>query len=247
MNKPLDGKIALVTGGSRGIGAAIAKKLAMDGALVTLTYATSEEAANDVVRDIENSGGSARAIHANAQQRGAGITAVKDVIEHQGALDILVSNAGVNIMKSLEAIEDDDYEKVFGINVRGTLELVRAAAIEMHPGSRIIIISATIANSFFAPSLGLYGASKAAVNAFVQGWSRDLGPKGITINAVVPGPIDTDMNPENSELGKQLHQMVPLGRHGRPEEVAALTAFLASPESSYITGARMIIDGGMSV
>ena len=109
------------------------------------------------------------------------------------------------------------------------------------------VVTATIANGFFAPALGLYGASKAAANAFVQGWSRDLGPKGITINAVVPGPIDTDMNPQESDLGQQLHDLVPLGRHGTPEEVAALTAFIAGPESSFITGSLMIIDGGMNV
>lgn len=184
---------------------------------------------------------------ANAREPRAGAIAVGSVIEKEGALDILVNNAGVNIMKPLEAIEDEDYETVFGVNVRGTLDVVRAAAKQMGDGGRIIVVTATIANGFFAPTLGLYGASKAAANAFVQGWSRDLGPRGITINAVVPGPIDTDMNPQESDLGQSLHQMVPLGRRGTPEEVAALAAFLAGPESSFITGSLMIIDGGMNV
>ena len=183
-----------------------------------------------MVAAIVGSGGKARAIQANAMEPGAGALAVDDVIQNEGALDILVNNAGVNIMKPLEAIEDEDYETVFGVNVRGTLDVVRAGARHMEAGGRIIVVTATIANGFFAPTLGLYGASKAAANAFVQGWCRDLGPKGITINAVVPGPINTDMNPEESELGQRLHQMVPLGRHGT-DEVAALTAFLAGPES----------------
>lgn len=247
MNSSLSGKIALVTGGSRGIGAAVAKRLAADGATVVVTYVGSEDAASAVVGEIEDSGGRARAVHVDAMEKGAGTRAVAGIMANEGALDILVNNAGINIMKPLHAIEDEDYEQVFGVNVRGTLEIVRAASREMGAGGRVIVVTATIANGFFAPALGLYGASKAAANAFVQGWSRDLGPKGITINAVVPGPIDTDMNPQESELGQQLHQMVSLGRHGTPEEVAALAAFIAGPESSFITGALMIIDGGMNV
>lgn len=246
MNDTLQGKSALVTGGSRGIGAAIAKRLASEGAIVTLTYGSSKDAAEAVVQQITESGGSARAIAADARRQGASADAVADVVAHQGGLDILVSNAGVNIMKPLQEIDDAAYETVFGVNVRGSLEVIQAAAAHMGPGGRIVVISATIANSFFAPGLGLYGASKAALNAFVQGWSRDLGPRGITINAVVPGPIDTDMNPEDSGLADRLRQMVPLGRYGQSEEVAALATFLVGPEAGFITGARMIIDGGLT-
>ena len=247
MSKVLEGKSALVTGGSRGIGAAIAKRLAADGATVTLTYGASKGAADAVVQQITEFGGTARAIAADARQSGASAAAVADTVAHQSGLDILVSNAGINIMKPLQEIDDASYEAVFNVNVRASMEVIRAATAEMKAGGRIVAVSATIANSFFAPGLGLYGASKAALNAFVQGWSRDLGPAGITINAIVPGPVDTDMNPAESDLGASLHQMVPLGRHGHPEEVAALAAFLVGPEAGFITGARMIIDGGMSV
>ncbi|MEL7541736.1 MAG: SDR family oxidoreductase [Pseudomonadota bacterium] len=247
MSMLLEGKSALITGASRGIGAEIAKRLASEGAIVTLTYVGSEAAAASVADEIKMSGGSARAIRADAMQPGASAAAVMDVVANDGGIDILVSNAGVNISKPLDDIDDTDYESVFGVNVRANLELIRIASTQMVAGGRIILITATIANSFFAPGLGLYGASKAAANAFVQGWSRDLGPKGITINAVVPGPIDTDMNPADTELADSLRRMVPLGRYGKSEEVAALVNFLAGPEAGYITGARMIIDGGMNV
>ena len=246
MNQPLAGKSALVTGASRGIGAAIAKRLAADGAHVALTYVGDSAPADKLVSAIQSEGGQALAFEADARRPGASAQAIAATIERFGGLDLLVSNAGVNISKPVEDVLDTDYEAVFDINVRANMELIREAARVMKSGGRIVLITATIANSFFAPGLGLYGASKAAANAFVQGWSRDLGPKGITLNAVVPGPIDTDMNPANTALADHLRQMVPLGRYGEPEEVAALTAFLVGPEAGFITGARLIIDGGMT-
>ncbi|WP_434053627.1 MAG: SDR family oxidoreductase [Roseibium sp.] len=246
MTRTLDGKSALVTGASRGIGAVIARRLAADGAHVTLTYASSSGAADAVVTEIKNSGGQARAIAADARQSGASANAVADTVAHQGGLDILVSNAGINISKPIEHLSDDDYEAVFDINVRASFEIIRAASAQMRPGGRIVAVTATIANSYFAPGLALYGASKAAVNGLVQGWSRDLGPKGIAINAIVPGPIDTDMNPDGTELSGFLKSQVPLGRYGRSEEIAALAAFLVGPEAGFITGSRIIIDGGLT-
>ncbi len=240
------GKRALVTGGGRGIGAAIVRRLAAEGAQVTLTYVGPPTEAQTLVAEIESTGGQARAIEADAREIGASAAAVADVVAEQGGLDILVSNAGINISKPIEALSDDDYAAVFDVNVRANFEIIRAASHVMTPGGRIIAITATIANDFFAPGLALYGASKAAVNALVQGWSRDLGPKGITINAIVPGPIDTDMNPDNTALATWLKERVPLGRYGTPEEIAALTSFLAGPDAGYITGARLIVDGGMT-
>ncbi|MEO1680470.1 MAG: SDR family oxidoreductase [Pseudomonadota bacterium] len=246
MTQQLEGKSALVTGGSRGIGAVIAKRLAAQGAAVTLTYGASRGEAAAVVQAITDAGGQARAIAADARQIGASAAAVADTVAHHGGLDILVSNAGINIIKPIDQYQDEDFEAVFDINVRASFEVIRAAAAQMKEGGRIVAVTATIANSFFAPGLAVYGASKAAVNAFVQGWSRDLGPRGITINAVVPGPVDTDMNPDRTDLAEWLKGQVPLGRYGKPEEVAALVSFLVGPEASYITGTRMIVDGGLT-
>lgn len=246
MTKTLAGKSALVTGGSRGIGAVIAKRLAAQGAEVTLTYGASRGAAESVVSEITQLGGKARAIAADARVKGASAAAVTDTAAHQGGLDILVSNAGINISKPIDQFYDEDFDAVFGVNVRASFEIIREAASLMGEGGRIVAVTATIANSMFAPGLAVYGASKAAVNAFVQGWSRDLGPRGITINAVVPGPVDTDMNPDQTDLAEWLKGQVPLGRYGKAEEVAALVSFLVGPEASYITGARMIVDGGLT-
>lgn len=247
MGQNLAGKIALITGGSRGIGAVIAKRLAAEGAAVTITHVGSSDTAEAIVQDILQSGGQARTIRADASEIGAGAGAVADTVAHEGGLDILVSNAGINISKSIESLSIEDYSAVFDINVRANFEIIKAAAAVMSPGSRIVVITATIANDYFAPGLALYGASKAAVNGFVQGWARDLGPRGITINAIVPGPVDTDMNPDQTELATFIKGRVPLERYGQPNEIAALASFLAGPEAGFITGARMVIDGGMSV
>ena len=247
MTQSLDGKTALVTGGSRGIGAAVARRLAADGANVVLTYIGPSDDADAVVREIADAGGTASAVHADASRPGDGTAAVAATVDRHGGIDIVVNNAGVMLMRHLDDTDDDAYRTTFDVNVRGPLELVRAAAPEMTDGGRIVVISATIANDMFAPGLALYGASKAAVNAFVQGWSRDLGPRGITVNAVVPGPIDTDMNPADSDLADHLRSMMAIPRYGTPEEVAALTAFLVGPEAAFITGTHMIIDGGLTV
>ncbi len=246
MPKPLEGKRALITGASRGIGAVIAKRLAMEGASVTLTYVGQREPADAVVAEIVAAGGQGRAVEADARQVGASAAAVADAVAHYGGLDVLVSNAGINISKPIDDLTDDDYAAVFDINVRANFEIIRAASAQMSEGGRIIAISATIANDLFAPGLALYGASKAALNALIQGWSRDLGPKGITINAIVPGPIDTDMNPDHTDLASWIKDRVPLGRYGKPEEIAALASFLSGPDAGFITGARLTVDGGMT-
>ncbi|MEL6284522.1 MAG: SDR family NAD(P)-dependent oxidoreductase, partial [Pseudomonadota bacterium] len=171
MERKLAGKSALITGASRGIGAVIAKRLAADGATVTLTYVGSPDAADAVVQDILVAGGQARAVRADAREVGSGATAVANTLAQQGALDILVSNAGINISKPIDSLDIKDYSAVFDINVRANFEIIKAAAAVMSPGSRIVAVTATIANDYFVPGLALYGASKAAVNGFVQGWA----------------------------------------------------------------------------
>ncbi|MEM8798420.1 MAG: SDR family oxidoreductase, partial [Pseudomonadota bacterium] len=241
MDRPHQGKNVLVTGGGRGIGAAVARRLASEGAHVTITYAGSPIEADKVVKEVAAKGGQARAIEADARKIGASAAAVAAVVGDRGALDILVSNAGVSISKPIGDLTDDDFAAVFDINVRANFEIMRAASSVMTRGSRIIAITATIANDYFAPGLALYGASKAAVNGLVQGWSRDLGPKGITVNAIVPGPIDTDMNPDRSWYARRLKKRVPLGRYGKPDEIASMTSYLASEEAGFVTGARIVV------
>lgn len=246
MSSPLHNKTALVTGGATGIGAAVARRLAADGAAVVLTYIGPPTEADRVVGSIVDDGGTASAVHADARAPLDGEAAVAATVERHGGLDIVVNNAGVMLPRVLADTDDESFATTFEVNVRGAMQLVRAAEPHLHTGGRVIVVSATIANDFFAPGLALYGASKAAVNAFVQGWSRDLGARGITVNAVVPGPIDTAMNPGEGSLADQLRARTALGRYGDPEEVASLVAFLAGPEAGFITGTQMIIDGGLT-
>lgn len=247
MEKTLLGKVALVTGGSRGIGAAIAKQFAEAGARVAITYSASADQAQDVVNQIETLGAMAIAIQADASQRGSGSAAVDHTVERFGGLDILAANAGVFEMVPIDSLDDAAYQHMFDVNVRAVVEIVQTAAAVISSGGRIILTGSINADSLFAPGIGLYGATKAAVGALGKGWARELGPRGVTVNVIQPGPIDTDMNPADSEFAAELRASMPLGRYGRPEEVAALAAFLASEEAAFITGARINIDGGLTV
>jgi len=244
MAKTLTGKVALVTGGSRSMGAAIAKRLAADGAAVALTYSASPNKADAVVRDIGAAGGKARAIRADAGDPVAVKAAVAETINAFGRLDILVNNAGIAIMKPLEAVSLDDFDRMIAVNVRGLFVATQEAARHMGDGGRIVNIGSI--NSNFVPYGGgsLYVLTKAAVAGMTKALARDLGPRGITINNVQPGPTDTDMNPDAGEFAKQARGYIALKRYAQSTEIADFVAYLASPGASFITGASMAIDGG---
>jgi 3-oxoacyl-[acyl-carrier protein] reductase len=246
MSKNLDGKIALVTGGSRGIGAAIAKRLAADGANVAITYTKGADAAKSVVKEIERAGGTAIAIQADAADADASTAAVDKTVAAFGRLDVLVNNAGTAIPKSFEETTLEELDRLIDVNVRGTLVVTQAALKHMKDGGRIIMIGSSVGERVLVPGLVPYSATKGAVKMFSQGLAREVGSRGITVNNVQPGPIDTDLNPAAGEWAVPQKAATALDRYGQVEEVAALVAFVAGPEASYITGANLTVDGGMN-
>jgi 3-oxoacyl-[acyl-carrier protein] reductase len=239
-------KVALVTGGSRGIGAAIAKRLAADGASVAITYAKDASAASAVVQAIERDGGKAIAIQADATNAGAVEAAVEKTIATFGRLDVLVNNAGTAIPKTFEETTLEEMDRVIDINVRGVFVTTQAALKHMKSGGRIIMVGSAVGERVLVPGLVPYSATKGAVKIFTQSLSRELGSRNITVNNVQPGPIDTDLNPAAGDWAVPQKAATALDRYGRADEVAALVAFVAGPESSYITGANLTVDGGMN-
>ena len=246
MSKKLQGKIALITGGSRGIGAAIAKRLAADGANVAITYSKGANAAASVVKEIERAGGKAIAIQADAIDADAAKAAVEKTVATFGRLDVLVNNAGTAIPKTFEETTLEEMDRVIDINVRGVFVATQAALRHMESGGRIIMIGSAVGERVLVPGLVPYSATKGAVKIFTQGLSREVGTRGITVNNIQPGPIDTDLNPAASDWAVPQKAATALDRYGHVEEVAALVAFVAGPESSYITGANLTVDGGMN-
>jgi 3-oxoacyl-[acyl-carrier protein] reductase len=242
----LANKVALVTGGSRGIGAAIAKRLGADGASVAITYAKDPSAASAVVKAIERDGGEAIAIRADAADVEAVKGAVDETVATFGRLDVLVNNAGTAIPNTFEETTFDEMDRMIDINVRGTLAATQAALKHMQSGGRIIMIGSAAGERVVVPGLVAYAATKGAVKMFTQGLSREVGSRGITVNNIQPGPIDTDLNPAKGEWAVPQKAATALDRYGHADEVAALVAFVAGPESSYITGANLTVDGGMN-
>jgi 3-oxoacyl-[acyl-carrier protein] reductase len=240
----LANKVALVTGGSRGIGAAIAKRLAADGASVAITYAKGVTAASAVVQAIESAGGKALAIRADAVDPKAINAAIEKTVATLGRLDILVNNAGTAIPKPFEQITLEEMDQMINLNFRGLMIATQSALKHMNDKGRIIMIGSCVGERMMTPGLVAYSATKGAVKMFTQGLAREVGSRSITVNNVQPGPIDTDLNPAAGDWAAPQKANTALNRYGTADEVAALVSFVAGPESSYITGANLTVDGG---
>jgi 3-oxoacyl-[acyl-carrier protein] reductase len=240
----LHGKVALVTGGSRGIGAAIARKLAQDGADVALTYAHAADRAQAVVAEIEAAGRRGLAIAADNRDAAAIEAAVAKTVAAFGRLDILVNNAGIFRVGPIEELTLEDFDATIAVNLRAAFVAAKAAAARMREGGRIIAIGSNLAERVPAPGISIYAASKAALIGLSKGLARDLGPRGITVNVVHPGSTDTDMNPAAGPHAEPQRGLMAIPRFAEPEDVAGLVAWLAGPASRSVTGAALTIDGG---
>ena len=245
-NLLLSGKSAIITGASRGIGAACAKLLAARGAAVVVTYSRSAGQADEVVASIVGSGGKAFAIKADAADADAAKAGVAQAVEALGGrLDILVNNAGIAEHGAVGVLPDLEFERMVDVNIRGVWHTTSAALAQLRDDGRIINIGSFFSERIPFPGASGYGMTKHAVAGMTKGWARDLGGRRITVNTVEPGPIETDANPDEGDRSARIKAGVPLGRYGQPEEIAELVAFLASPAAAYISGAQILVDGGM--
>jgi 3-oxoacyl-[acyl-carrier protein] reductase len=244
MTADLAGRAALVTGGGRGIGAAIARRLARHGADVAVTCVRAPERAAGVVREIEAAGGRGLAIAADAADPRAVVAAVDRAAAELGRLDILVNNAGIAPYGPLEDVSVDELDRTLAIHVRAAFVAAQAASRHLGPGGRIISIGSSLAERVPYAGWTLYAMSKSALTGLTRGLARDLGPRGITANVVQPGSTDTEMNPADSPDAEFERGFTALGRYGRAEEIAAMVAHLAGPGGDYVTGAAIAVDGG---
>jgi 3-oxoacyl-[acyl-carrier protein] reductase len=243
MSQSLAGKVALVTGGSRGIGAAIVRRLAGDGAAVAFTYSASPDRAMSLAADIRSLGGKVVAIAADSADPHAVQQAVGRTVTDLGRLDILVNNAGILVRAEVGEFELADFDRMLAVNVRAVFVGVQAALPHLSAGGRIITTGSVVADRAAFPGAAVYAMTKGAVASMTRGLARDLGPRGITVNVIQPGPTDTDMNIEEGTRA-MLRPLMALGRTGKDSEIASLVAYLAGPQSSFITGAALTIDGG---
>ncbi|MGK9232852.1 3-oxoacyl-ACP reductase FabG [Inquilinus limosus] len=245
-HSPLSGKVALVTGGSRSIGAAIAGRLAADGAAVAITYSASPDKAEGVVRAIQAAGGRAVAIRADAGDPEAVRAAVARTVEVLGGLDILVNNAGIALGGPIDEVSFADYQRMIAVNVTGVFVATQEAVRHMTAGGRVIHIGSSMARYAAFGGASVYTLTKGAVAGFNRSLVRDLGPRGITVNTVHPGPTDTDMNPDGGPVSKIVGPGIAVGRYGRAEEIAGAVAYLAGPDAAFVTGAELVADGGFT-
>lgn len=243
----LSGKVALVTGGSRGIGAAIAKRLAREGAQVAITWSTNSDKATEVVESIKAAGGHAIAIQADSANPADIRRAVASVVEQEGGLDILINNAGVATMVPVEEFQEADFDRLMAVNVKGVYVATQEALRHLKDGGRIINIGSINADVVPFPGMAIYAMSKAAIATFTRGLAREVGARGITVNNIQPGPVNTDMNPADSDFAETLRGLMAVPRYGSAEEIAGLAAYLASDESAFVTGASWNIDGGFAL
>jgi 3-oxoacyl-[acyl-carrier protein] reductase len=246
MNHPLQHKRALVTGGSRGIGAAIVKRLAHEGANVALTYVSKPDQANETAQIARALGVQAISIQADSADAEAVVAAVERTVQELGGIDILVNNAGIMVTAPIDGYRLEDFDRMVAVNLRSVFVATQAAVKHMKAGGRIITIGSCNAERMPFVGGSVYAMGKAALVGLVKGLARDLGERGITINNVQPGPTDTDLNPATGEFADMLRKLMAVPRYGSVDEIAAFVTYLAGPEAGFITGASLTIDGGFT-
>ncbi|MGY0387132.1 SDR family NAD(P)-dependent oxidoreductase [Nocardioides sp. WG-D5] len=246
-HQPLAGKTALVTGGSRGIGASIVERLAADGAAVVFTYVADEEAAKAVVERISAAGGVARAVETDSVDAEAVRDTVAEVVAVHGGLDILVNNAGVAHVAPIEEFPAEEFDRLVAVNVRGVFNTIQAAVPHLPRGGRIVTIGSINADRVPVPGIAVYSLTKAAVAGLTRGLARELGPRGITVNTVQPGPTATEMNPDEGDFAEAMKSLMPLGHYAQPTDIASAVAYLVRPEARFVTGTSWDVDGGFAV
>jgi len=242
----LKGRAAFITGGSRGIGAAIAERLAQEGADVAITYVSGRELAEKVVERVKAMGRDAMALQADSADVSALKQAIGSAAARFGRLDILVNNAGIVLRGSPDTATIEDIDRIFAVNVRSAFVAVQNVLPHMGAGGRIIMMGSCNAERMPAPNGALYAMTKSALIGLTKGLARDLGPRGITVNNVQPGPTDTDMNPADGPAADYMHKMMAIPQHGTAADIAAMVAYLAGPEAGFVTGASLTIDGGFT-
>jgi 3-oxoacyl-[acyl-carrier protein] reductase len=247
MTAVLAGRRALVTGGSRGIGAEIVRRLAADGAAVAFTYGSSAAEADKLAGEIAADGGTSVAIQADSGDPEQVAKAIDETVAQLGGLDILVNNAGVAYIGDVESLTMEQFDRLVAINVKGVFAAIQRALPHLGNTGRIINIGSINADRVPGPGLSIYAMSKAAVAGLTRGLARELGPRGTTVNNIQPGPVATDMNPEVGDFADSLREVMALGRYGQPRDIASVVSYLAGPEAAYVTGANWNVDGGFTV